>query len=82
MALALGAWLTVHCSGDVRAFRLLLPVAVLVIGWPLGAWGLLRGDLAVPPESLVRGFGAAAGMCACAAAVLWWRAGSALARGE
>ena len=80
--LALGSWLTVRCSGDVRAFRLLLPVTMLVVSWPVAAWSFASGEFAVPPEVLFRGFLIAAGVCAVVAAVLWWRAGSVLSRGE
>lgn len=82
LVIALGAWLTVRCASDVRAFRLLLPAAVLAVGWPLGAWGLMRAELAIPPDALVRAFGAAACGCAIAAAVLWRLAGSKLESGE
>ncbi len=80
--IAMGAWLTVRCPGDVRAFRLLLPVTMLVVGWPAGAWSLVGGEFAVPPDTLLRAFLLAAGALALAGAVLWWRAGSVLARGE
>lgn len=79
--IALGAWLTVRCAADVRAFRLLLPVALLAVGWPAAVWNLPRSELAITPEELLRGLLAAAGICALVAAVLWWRAGSDLARG-
>ncbi len=80
--IALGAWLTVRCPGDVRAFRLLLPVTMLVVGWPVGAWSLVTGESPVPPEVLFRAFLVAACVCALVGAALWWRAGRVLSRGE
>lgn len=80
--IALGAWLTVRCAGDVRAFRLLFPVTMLATGWPAAVWNLPRGDPALPPELVFRGLLGAAGACGVAAVVLWWAAGRALAQGE
>lgn len=80
--IALGAWLTVRCTGDVRAFRLLLPITVIAVGWPVAVWNLPRGDSAVHPDALFRGLLGATGACGAAAALLWWHAGRSLARGE
>jgi ABC-type transport system involved in multi-copper enzyme maturation permease subunit len=84
LAVALGAWLSVRCPSDTRAFRLLLPFALLVIGWPVGVWNLLRfdPDAPLPPELVARWLFAAAGVCAAAGSGLWWHAGRALERGE
>ena len=52
LVIGAGAWLSVRCPTDARAFRLLLPVAVLAIGWPVGVWNLLAED--VSPDVLLR----------------------------
>lgn len=80
--IALGAWLTVRCAGDVRAFRLLLPVTMLATGWPAAVWNLPRGNPALPPELVFHGLLGAACVCGTAGALLWWSAGRALVRGE
>ncbi|MFM8275220.1 MAG: ABC transporter permease subunit, partial [Gemmata sp.] len=80
LVIALGAWLTVRCASDVRAFRLLLPVATLAAGWPIGAWALAGAEPG--PEALFCGFTGAAGVCAAAGVALWWLAGRALSRGD
>ncbi|MDY3562495.1 hypothetical protein R5W23_003961 [Gemmata sp. JC673] len=79
--IALGAWLTVRCAADVRAFRLLLPVALLAAGWPAAVWNAARSELAISQEDLFRGLLAAAAVCVLTAAALWWRAGRDLVRG-
>ena len=82
LVIGLGAWLTVRCPTDRRAFRLLLPVAVPAVVWPVGVWKLLRASEDVQPEFLARVLLAATGACAAAGLVLWWRAGRTLERGE
>ncbi len=79
---ALGGWLTVRCPSDTRAFQLLLPFAVLAVGWPVGVWNLLRADTDVPPELLLRGLLVATAGCGGAGAVLWRLAERNLERGE
>jgi ABC-type transport system involved in multi-copper enzyme maturation permease subunit len=78
----LGAWLTVRCPSDARAFQLLLPFAVLAVGWPVGVWNLLRADTDVPAELLLYGLLVAAVACAGAGGALWWLAERYLERGE
>ncbi|HEY1190639.1 MAG TPA: ABC transporter permease subunit, partial [Gemmata sp.] len=80
--IALGAWLTVKCAGDVRAFRLVLPVTVLVVGWPVVVWNLPRNDPALPPELLFGALLAVGCAIGTAATGLWWQAGRVLVRGE
>jgi ABC-type transport system involved in multi-copper enzyme maturation permease subunit len=82
LVIGAGAWLTVRSATDVRAFRLLLPVAVLAVGWPVGAWSLLRFDADVPRELLVRAMLFAAIASAVAGAAFWLLAGRKLERGE
>ena len=82
LVIGLGAWLTVRCPTDARAFRLLLPVAVLAVGWPVGVWNLLRASEEVQPELLAGVLLAATGASAAAGLVLWWAASRALERGE
>ena len=82
LVIGLGAWLTVRCPTDTRAFRLLLPVAVLAVGWPVGVWNLLRAAEDVPPGLLARVLLVATGACGAVGLVLWWHAGRALERGE
>jgi ABC-type transport system involved in multi-copper enzyme maturation permease subunit len=82
LVIGLGAWLTVRCASDTRAFRLLLPVVMLVVGWPVGVWTLLRSDAGVSAEDLTRWLFVSAGACGVAALALWWHAGRALERGE
>ncbi|MBP3954178.1 ABC transporter permease subunit [Gemmata sp. G18] len=82
LVIALGAWLTVRCPSDSRAFRLSLPITMLVVGWPVLAWNLLRGDVPVPPQMMFWGLLSAGGACGAASAVLWAHAAHVLARGE
>ena len=82
LVIAAGAWLTVRCATDTRAFRLLVPVVVLVVGWPVGAWNYLRSDAGVSAEVMANWMFASAGACVGAGLVLWWRAGCVLERGE
>jgi ABC-type transport system involved in multi-copper enzyme maturation permease subunit len=79
---ALGSWLSVRAQTDTRAFRLLLPIALLVAGWPAGVWNLLRGDFAVPPELLLRGMLFASGVCIACGTAFWLHACHLLNRGE
>jgi len=78
LVIALAAWLSVRCATPVRAFRFALPAMVGVIGLPVLVrnaieWGALGPSIAV--------FEWAAGICAVASPVLWWRAGVELERG-
>jgi ABC-type Na+ efflux pump permease subunit len=82
LVIGLGAWLTVRCATDVRAFRFLLPVTVLVIGWPVGAWNLLSAEPTFPAERVMRGLLIAAGVCVVIGAMFWWLACVRLNRGE
>jgi ABC-type transport system involved in multi-copper enzyme maturation permease subunit len=79
--IGLGAWLTVRCPSDARAFRLLLPVAVLAVGWPALVWNLLDTTPDMP-ELLTGILAIVAFACAASGFVLWWLAGRALERGE
>jgi ABC-type Na+ efflux pump permease subunit len=81
LVLGLGAWLSVRCVSDLRAFRLLQLVVALATGWPAGAWSLFV-EAQVPAEVLTRWLLVAAGACAATGLVLWWRAGAELERGE
>jgi hypothetical protein len=82
LVIGVGMWLTVRCATDVRAFRLLLLVALPAIGWPVGAWNLLHPDAEVPVELLTQGLVIVSGACAVAGAVFWWLAERQLERGE
>ncbi|VTR95611.1 ABC transporter permease protein OS=Bacillus sp. TS-2 GN=BTS2_3566 PE=4 SV=1 [Gemmata massiliana] len=82
LVVAVGAWLTVRCSSDARAFRLLLPVTMLVVGWPVFVWNLLRGETPVPPQILFWGLVGAACVCSVAGLVFWIHATHVLSRGE
>jgi ABC-type transport system involved in cytochrome c biogenesis permease component len=82
LVVGLGAWLTVRCATDARAFRLLLPLTVLAVGWPVGAGSLLRFDPEMPRELLTRAMLAAAAASAAAGLVFWLLAGRRLERGE
>jgi hypothetical protein len=79
--IGLGAWLTVRCATDVRAFRVLLLFGVLSVGWPAGVWHLLRSE-DVPSELLMRVMLITAGASALAGLTFWWRAERRLVRGE
>lgn len=80
LVVALGARLTVRCATDARAFRLLLPVAVLALVWPVGVWALLRED--APRAALTRGLLVATAACALVGLLLWRAAERALERGD
>lgn len=82
LVIGAGAWLTVRSATDVHAFRLLLPVAVLAVGWPVGAWSLLRLDADVPRELLAWAMLGAAVASAITGGALWLLAGRKLERGE
>lgn len=84
LTIGLGAWLSVRCASDARAFRLLLPFVLLAVGWPLGVWNLLRveSDVRLSPDAVAGWLFAAAGVCAVSGLALWWHAGRALDRGE
>lgn len=81
LVIGLGAWLTVRCPSDARAFRLLLPIAVLAVGWPVGVWNLL-GTAPNMPDVLTKSLLFAAFACAGTGLVLWWLARRAIERGE
>jgi ABC-type Na+ efflux pump permease subunit len=80
--IGLGAWLSARCTSDTRAFQLLLPSALVAVGWPVGAWNLLRPGVDVPPGLLIPWLLVATGLCAGAGLVLWWLAERKLERGE
>lgn|GEM_PF-5623481 len=82
LVIGLGAYLTVYCATDVRAFRLILPLTMVAVGWPVGAWNLLRFDEDVPRPLLVYGLQIVAGVWTIAGVVLWWLAERRLVRGE
>ncbi len=82
LVIGVGAWLTVRCVTDVRAFRMLLPVTLLAAGWPIGAWSYLRFDTELPREVLTRTMIIAALVSAIAGAVFWRLAEWKLERGE
>jgi ABC-type Na+ efflux pump permease subunit len=81
LVIGFGAWLTVRSSSDTRAFRLLMPVAVVAVGWPVGVWNLL-GTAPGISELLTGVLAGAAAACAGSGLVLWWLAGRLLERGE
>ncbi len=74
LVLGLGAWLTVRCATDFRAFRILLLVVLLSVGWPIGLWQLLNANTSVPRELLMQVVLFAAITSALAGLVFWWRA--------
>lgn len=78
LVVGLGAYLTVRCPSEVRAFRFLVPVVVVVIGAPVGVWNVTAWD---SPLLSVTGLGAAAVVFALAGAICWLRAGTILGRG-
>lgn len=84
LMIGLGAWLSVRCPSDARAFRLLLPFVLLAIGWPVGVWNLVRleSDFRPSPDAVAGWLFAAAGVCAVTGLALWWHAGRVLDRGE
>jgi ABC-type Na+ efflux pump permease subunit len=82
LVIGVGAWLTVRSATDVRAFRLLLLVTMPVVGWPVGAWSLLRFDADVPRELLARAMLAAAVASGLAGGAFGLLAGRRLERGE
>jgi ABC-type transport system involved in multi-copper enzyme maturation permease subunit len=85
LVIGAGAWLTVRRPTDTRAFRLLLPIAVAAVGWPVGVRNLLPTgpeEMVIPPELLAPALLGAAGVCGATGLVLWWLAGRALERGE
>jgi ABC-type transport system involved in multi-copper enzyme maturation permease subunit len=76
-AVGLGAYLTVRCPSEVRAFRFLVPAVVVVVGALVGVWNVTDWDR---PELSVAGLGATAVAFALLAVLLWQRAGRALDR--
>lgn len=84
LVIGTGALLTVRCPSDARAFRLLLPFAVLAAGWPVGVWaGVIRGELIeVTPNALATALLAVAALCALTGAACRLLAARTLARGE
>jgi ABC-type transport system involved in multi-copper enzyme maturation permease subunit len=83
LVIGTGALLTVRCASDARAFRLLLPVAVLAAGWPAGAWNALAltAEAELPPQALSRALLGAAAACAVTGGACRLLASRALARG-
>ena len=71
LTIAFTAWLSVRCDSAVRAFRLALPVLVLVIGLPVLIRNLIRWNDLNP--SIIM-FEYAAGFCVVVALAAWWRA--------
>jgi hypothetical protein len=82
LVIGAGAWLTVRSASDGGAFRVLIRFVVLAVGWPVGAWTLLRSDAGVTAEELSGWLFAASGVCGVVGLALWWRAGRVLERGE
>jgi hypothetical protein len=76
--IALTAWLSVRCHSPVRAFRLALPVLVIVIGLPVLIRNLIRWSDLNPSIAV---FEYAAGFCLVGALLAWWRAVAELDRG-
>ena len=78
-------WLT-HCAvpSAVKPLTSAREITILVVGWPVGVWNLLRLDSEVrlPPDEVAGWLFAATGACAVAGLGLWWCAGRALERGE
>ena len=68
LVVGLGAWLTVRCSSEIRAFRLLLPVVVLVVGTPVAAWNAIDS---LQPTWHALGLATAAAVFALAGTRLW-----------
>jgi ABC-type Na+ efflux pump permease subunit len=79
LVVGLGAWLSVRCSGSLRAFRLLLPAVVVVVGLPVGVWNGIDWAKAGP---WAWGYGSAAVAFGLAGLVFWRRAVRELERGE
>jgi ABC-type transport system involved in multi-copper enzyme maturation permease subunit len=82
LVIGLGAWLTVRCPTDARAFRLLLLPVVLVVGWPVGVWNAPRGDAGISADELTTWLLIASGVSVAAGLALWWHAGRVLERGS
>jgi hypothetical protein len=84
LVIGVGALLTVRCPSDARAFRLLLPVAVVASGWPVGVWaGAVQGGLVeVPPNALAPALLVASAVCALTGGACRLLAARALARGD
>jgi ABC-type Na+ efflux pump permease subunit len=82
LILGLGAWLTVRCPNDVRAFWLLLPFTLVAVVWPVGLWQLLHSDPAVPRELLTQAVLVAASASGLAGLVFWWLAERRIVGGE
>lgn len=84
LVIGAGALLTVRCATDARAFRLLLPLAVLAAGWPAGVWNAVALPEAaeLPPAFWAGVLLAAAAACALAGGACRRLAARALARGD
>ena len=79
LVVGLGTWLTVRCPGELRAFRLLLPAVVIVVGLPVATW---NGMDWARPERWAWRFGSAAVVFGLAGLLLWRRAVRELEQGE
>jgi ABC-type transport system involved in multi-copper enzyme maturation permease subunit len=78
LVVGLGTWLSVRCAGSLRAFRLLLPAVVVVVGLPVAVW---NGIDWARSGRWAWGYGSAAAGFGLAGLVLWWRAVGELERG-
>lgn len=72
--IAAGAWLTVRCAHEWRAFRFLFPLAMLSVSWPWGGKAVLQYSPDVSPEGVFRGFVALSLVAVVAASLFWWLA--------
>jgi ABC-type Na+ efflux pump permease subunit len=79
LVIALGAWASVRSATPVRAFRHCLPAVVAAIGLPILMRDLVEWENVAPAVTVLTWV---AGICAAAAAILWWRAGVELERGN
>jgi hypothetical protein len=77
LVVGLGAWLTVRCPTEVRAFRFLVPAVVLAVGVPVLAWNQTDWDR--PRDTAVR-LASAATAAALLGVLLWRQAGRDLDR--
>jgi hypothetical protein len=82
LVVAAGAWLTVHCAHEWRAFRFLFPVAMLSVTWPWGVKAVLQYGQDVSPDGVFRGLVGLSMAAAAAAGLFWWLAERKLDCGE
>ena len=80
LVVGLGVWLTVRCPTELRALRFLVPVVVVVVGAPVGAWNATDWYDASGPAATAARLGLAAVGFALAGTMLWNRAGKELDR--